>query len=98
MDAHERFGGRSLQVRSGARVDRRAQEVVGGRVANVELDRGVELRELDQVDVAKLSGFGRWLSRERFRAKLGHWPPRRDAKDAIAADAFVRLPAAASHR
>jgi hypothetical protein len=55
VDAHERFGGGSLQVCGGARVDGRAEEVVRGRVANVELDRRIELRELDQIDIAKLT-------------------------------------------
>src|SRR6185436_20799295 len=94
VDAHQRFGSGALQVCGRARVDRRAQEVVGSRVANVELDRRIELRELDQIDTAKLTGFGRRLRCECLRAKLRYWPLRRDAEDAVAADAFVRRLAA----
>jgi hypothetical protein len=91
MDAHERFGGGSLQVRGRARVYRRAQEVVGGRVADVELDGGIELGELEQIRAAKPARLG-WRPRgERLGAQLRYRPLRRDAKDAVAADALGQL-------
>ena len=96
VDAQECFSCGPLQVCGRPRVDRRAQEVVGGRVTNVELDRRIELRELDQIDAAELTRFGRRLCRECLRAQLGHRSLRCDAEDAVAADAFVWLFAAAA--
>src|SRR6185295_16936520 len=45
----ERLGRRTLQERARLFVDRRAEEVVRGRVPDVELDRGVELPHLDEL-------------------------------------------------
>jgi hypothetical protein len=63
VDTNDRLGGGPLQIRRGASVDRRAEEVVGRRVADVELDGWIQFRELDQVDAAKLTGFDGRLRR-----------------------------------
>ena len=77
------------------RVDGNAQEVVGGRIADVEPDRRVELDQLDQLGRAKrarLAGRQRVLD---LGANLLDRSPRLDAKRlAVLA---VELPAPEDH-
>ena len=49
MRGDERFGGGPLQKRARFLVDRLAEKVVGAGIADVELDRRVELDELDEI-------------------------------------------------
>ena len=57
VDANQGFRRRPLQKRLGRRVKGRAQEIVGGRVANVELDRGIERSHIDEVRLAEVALF-----------------------------------------
>ena len=49
VGAEQGFGGGTLEEGSGLRVDGRAEEVVGGGVANVELQVGVDAGEFDEI-------------------------------------------------
>ena len=82
MGAQERLGSRTLQEGARRRVDRRAQEIIGGSVTNIELDARVELRDVDEVGRAERSLFVRRLGRERFRAQFRNGADGCDAEDA----------------
>ena len=64
MRAQQGFGGGALHEGARLRVDGRAEKIVGGGVANVELDGGVELGEFDEIGLAKVAGFDRRLGGE----------------------------------
>ena len=49
VNAHQGFRGRFLQEGPCRGVERRSQEIVGGRIADVELDSLVQLGYIDQV-------------------------------------------------
>ena len=51
-----RLGRRPLQERARLLVDRLAEKVVGARVADVELDRRIELQGLDEIAVRVAAG------------------------------------------
>ena len=57
MGAQQRFRRGALHKCARLRIDRSAQEIVGRGVANIELDRGIERREIDQIRLAKIAGF-----------------------------------------
>ena len=107
VDADQRLRRGPLQVRLRGRVERRAQEVVVGRVADVELDRRVERGEVDQVGLAELALLLRRLRGEGLLAQLVDRPQRLDrnvspsspsilrrSKTTLAASTFVARPVA----
>ena len=55
MRTDEGFGGRALQEGFGLTVDRPMQEVVGGGVANVEVNRRVKVRDCYKVWFAEIT-------------------------------------------
>src|SRR5262245_57578863 len=66
IGALQGFGGGALQKGAGFFVYRAAQEIVRRGVTNVELDRLVELRELDQLGFAEIALlFGHFLRDDR---------------------------------
>src|SRR5262245_21510081 len=73
------LGGRTLKKRPRLRVHRRADEVVRRGIANIELDGGIERRELHQIRRAMRSRFNRRLGRQCLGAKLGHGAHRRQS-------------------
>ena len=75
------LGGGPLQESARRSVNRSAEEVVGGGVADVELDARVERRDIHQVRPAKVARLPRRLGGERFRAQCRNRPHRDDAKD-----------------
>ena len=82
MRSHERLGGGPLEEGARLLVDRGREEVVGGGVPDVQPDRGVERRELDEIDGAEGAGLRGRSGGERLAPQLGHGPQRRDAEDA----------------
>jgi hypothetical protein len=57
--AHQGFGRGTLKEGAGLGVDRRAQEVVFGGVANIEVNVRIERGELDEVRRAKFAVLAR---------------------------------------
>src|ERR1051326_2602969 len=78
---YHRLRGRALHERPRLAVERRAQEVPRGGVADVEPDGGVEPDQLDQVRFAELPGLGRRRGRERLPPELLHRAGRHDPED-----------------
>jgi hypothetical protein len=65
MSAQQGLGRGPLQERAGLRVDRPPDEVVLRRVADVQLDRRIEGRQLDEIGGAMRAGLdGRGVLRE----------------------------------
>src|SRR3954468_15608882 len=69
MGAHQRIGGRPLHEGAGFVVDLGAEEIVRRGVADLELDRWVELYQLDEVGVLEIACFGWRRCRQCFRPK-----------------------------
>ena len=78
---HEGFGCGTLEEGAGLRVDGRAEEIVGGGVANVEMNVGAQGCELDEVGLAELAVLVRRRSRQGFVAKLVYRARRSDLED-----------------
>src|SRR5688572_27669271 len=68
MRAHHRLGRRPLQKRARLLVDWLAEKVVGARVADVELDRRIELHELDEIRASRSRRIDRRALSERQQA------------------------------
>ncbi len=66
--AKERFGGGALQECASLGVDRRAEEIVGGGVTNVEVDCGIERCKLDEIILPERSFFYRRRRGKRLAA------------------------------
>ena len=62
---------RALQEGAGGGVERRAEEVVRRGVADVELDGGVEGRQVDEVGLAELARLGGRAGGQGLGAELG---------------------------
>ena len=62
-----------LKERPCLRVYQGTQKIVRGRVADVELDCGIELDQLHQIRFEESPLLVRWLLLERFSAQLLHW-------------------------
>jgi hypothetical protein len=80
VGAHQRLGGRPLHERPRLGVHRGAEEVVRGRVADLEPDRRVERGQLDQLRRAQPRRLRRRGGCPRGRDKLGDQPHRLDAE------------------
>jgi hypothetical protein len=80
MRAQHRLRRGTLQESARRRVDRRAQEVVRGRVADVQLDARIERGKVHQVGLPEAALLRGRLGRERFNAQFGHGPHRLDAE------------------
>src|SRR5262249_26241283 len=80
VSTQQRKGRRALQEGAGRRVTRHSQEVVGGRVTNVEPDGRVKLDQLDQVGLAKLARLVRRPGQSDEGADLGDGSTRLDTK------------------
>src|SRR5437868_15526766 len=57
MSAQESLGGGTLEKGPGRGVQRRAEEIIGGGVADIELDGGVKLRQVDQIGLEEERAF-----------------------------------------
>jgi hypothetical protein len=62
-------------------VHRRAQEIIDGGVADLQLDPGIEPGQIDEIRLAKITLLLRRMRRQRFGAQLRHRPHRGDAED-----------------
>src|ERR1700726_984043 len=51
-------------------IDRRAQKIIGGGIANIELDSAIELGEFEEIGFAKFAGFDWRVVSQSFRAEL----------------------------
>ena len=71
-------------------VDGRAQKIVRGRVADVELDRGIEVDQLHQIGFEESSLLRRWLCHERFCPQLLHRTQRRDTETGLLCEAELQ--------
>src|SRR5579871_478548 len=89
MSAKESLGGGTLHEGARLGIDWRAEEIVGGGVANVQLDGGIELGEFDEIGLEKVGSLSRRLRGEGFGAKLIDAFQRRDAEDAAGNSADV---------
>src|SRR5690606_14673056 len=74
VDPDEGLGRRALEEGAGLAVEDRAHEVVRGRVADVELDRGVGGDDLDEVGLEELAGLDRWRRGQCFGPELLYGP------------------------
>src|ERR1051325_8432788 len=81
MGAHQRLRRGALHEGPRLAVERRAEEVPGGGVADVEPDGGIEPHQLHQVGLPELAGFGRRRGGERLPAELLDRPRRHDPED-----------------
>ena len=72
MDAKQCFRRWPLQESPCLRVDGRTQKIVRGGIADVGLDRGIELDQLHQIRFEEGSLLVWGLFLERFRAQLLH--------------------------
>src|SRR6266403_3492024 len=63
-------GGGALEKGARLRVDRRAEEIVGGGVANIVMDAGVERCQVDEVGLPELAILVRRRGSQRFLAKV----------------------------
>src|SRR4029077_8271995 len=71
----------ALEKGAGLRVDRRAEEIVGGGVANIEMNAGVEGRQVDEVGVSELAILVRRRGGQRFLAKVFYRARELDTED-----------------
>src|SRR5579864_3308200 len=72
MRPHQRFCGRSLHESPRLRVHWRAQEIVRGRIANIEFNRRIESLDLHQFRPAKWPVLTWRLRCQRFFPELLH--------------------------
>ena len=79
VGAHDGFGRRPLHEGARLVVEARAEEVVRRRVADLEVDRRIELHELDEIVRGERAGLGGRRRGQRFGAKLLDRPHRFDA-------------------
>ena len=82
VHADQSLGGGTLQKGFGRLVERRAQEVVGRRVADVELDRIIKLHQLHKIRFGERAALRRRRGGERFAADFGDGATRLDPKGA----------------
>src|SRR6266851_2408500 len=79
--AQQSVSGGALEKGAGLRVDRRAEEIVGGGVANIEMNAGVEGRQVYEVGVPELPILVRRRGGQRFLAKVFYRARELDAED-----------------
>ena len=70
VDANYRFGSGALHEGASFRIKNRSKKVVSGRVTDFEFNSRVELNQLDQIRLAKISFFWRRLRGHRFLHQL----------------------------
>jgi len=80
MGAKQRFPRWPLKKAAGLGVDRRAQKIVCGGVADIDLDRGIEPDQIDQIGFEECPVLEWRLRLERICAQFLHRTQRRDAE------------------
>ena len=80
MRPHQRFGGRTLHEGARLVVDLRAQEVIGCRIADLELDRRIERHQLGEIGLSKIPRLRGRHRGDRLGPQLGDRPKGRDAE------------------
>jgi hypothetical protein len=79
--SHQRFGCGPLEKSARLRVQGRGQEVVCGRVADIQLDPRLKRGKLHQIRRQEIAVFLGWLDCQRFPAEFLYGPEWLDAKD-----------------
>src|SRR5580765_2711797 len=72
------FGGGALHERASLRVNRRAEEIVGRCIADVEMNGGIESCQFDELWLAKGAIFMGWGCCEGFRTEVRNGTDRSD--------------------
>ena len=90
MSAKQGFRRWPLKERPCLSVYGGTQKIVRGRVADVELDRGIEVDQLHQIGFEESSLLRRWLCHERFCPQLLHRTQRRDTETGLLCEAELQ--------